>query len=160
VPATSILLVLLLLYQFFSCIGSNRTLHISNFSTNHLAHGSSGIQIFPTSSFFFGLSLLQGICYWGDMASIILPSCAGPSTPSFTQCDVIIPASKGRTPFVSLGMFVTSEKESQSIWGSSLVILPLCTSFLTFWEVSMVQPIFIFARSGSSECPRWRIWST
>jgi hypothetical protein len=40
-------------------------------------------------------------------------------------------------------MPVVSKNESQSLWGSGLVLLPLHVPFLMFWEVSMVQPVFV-----------------
>jgi hypothetical protein len=48
----------LLLYRLVPSNGSNKTMHISNFSATDLARGSSGIRVSPTSLFFFGLPLL------------------------------------------------------------------------------------------------------
>jgi hypothetical protein len=79
----------------------------------------------------------------GDRDSTILPSSEGPSTLGPARCDVIIPVDKGKTPFVSLGMHVVSENESQLLRGSGLEIIPLRTPLIMFWEVAMVRPVFI-----------------
>jgi hypothetical protein len=106
--------------------------------------GSSEIQVSPVSLSFFGLPLLRGIYFWGYRASNILPSCASPSTPGSMRCDVLVPASKGKIPFVSLEMLVESENESQLFWRRDLAIIPLRVPLLMFWEVAMVRPVFIF----------------
>jgi hypothetical protein len=129
---TSILLILLLLSQIVPSTGSNQTMCISNFSVNDPMRGSFGIWVSLVSLFFLGLSLLHGIYCWGDMASIVLPSYAIPSTPIYVWCDVIVPVGKGKIFFLSLGMHVMSENESQSFWGSGMEIMLLRVPLFMF----------------------------
>jgi hypothetical protein len=85
---------------------------LSNYSMISHAHGSYEILVSPTSLFLLGLPLLLGICCWGDRDSTVLPSCAIPSTPSFSQRDVVVPDGKGKIPLLSLWIHVVSENES------------------------------------------------
>ena len=102
---------------------------ISNFSAIGLVRDSSEILVSLASLFFLSLPLIRGIHFWGDKDYTILPSCAVPSTSSYAQCDVIIPVGKGKFPFLSLRMPVVSENESQPLWGSGMVIMPLRVPF-------------------------------
>jgi hypothetical protein len=57
---------------------------------------------------------------------------------------VVFSVGKGMTHFMSLGMLVAGENDSQSFWGLDLEIMLLRAPFLIPWEVTMAQPVCIF----------------
>jgi hypothetical protein len=115
---------------------------ISDSSTADLTRGSLGTKVSPSSLLFFGLPLLQGIYCWGDRAFVIPSFCAVSSNMASTRCDISLSARKGKPLFISLGMTIVSNNESQSLWGSFLSLMPLCMPFIMFWGVAIVKCVF------------------
>jgi len=94
--------------------------HMSSSLGKDMAHSSSENQSSLASLFFLGLPILQGIFCRGDEDSTIFPPYASLFASGFTWFDMIVSVGKRITPFMSLGILVAGENESQSFWGLDL----------------------------------------
>jgi hypothetical protein len=104
--------------------------HMSSSSATDLARGSSKTHASMVSLSFLGLPLLRRFFFLGEDPPTVFPSCLNPSTSDSACFDLVFYVGKRKSPFMSLGMSVVGGNNSQSFWGSDLVVLLLCMPFL------------------------------